>query len=202
MCSLISTLKSKFLGLGTETLLVSTTQTKRPARFSHVVINSCNIYVSVSGVYSNSSTVHNRGASEFLPPSADTCPRYQGLEGNFDANSPGSMREGWVWIKKSIIQSLLHKPHCQCAIFLLFGNNRTEICRLNYKKWFRYSCKTIKYKIICNNIWIFLMVYVLYCSFWLLFISRQAEYLTLVITLNDVPRGKQAILNGQFIHVK
>ncbi|XP_040910531.1 zinc finger protein GLIS1 [Toxotes jaculatrix] len=54
-----------------------------------------------TGVYSNSSTVHNRGNSEFLPPSADTCSRYQGLEGNFDANSPissltspGSMREG------------------------------------------------------------------------------------------------------------
>ncbi|XP_018533613.1 zinc finger protein GLIS1 [Lates calcarifer] len=54
-----------------------------------------------TGVYSNSSSVHNRGNSEFIPPSADTCSRYQGLEGNFDANSPissltspGSMREG------------------------------------------------------------------------------------------------------------
>ncbi|XP_056248345.1 zinc finger protein GLIS1 [Seriola aureovittata] len=55
-----------------------------------------------TGVYSNSSTVHNRGTQQdFLPPSADTCSRYQGLEGNFDANSPissltspGSMREG------------------------------------------------------------------------------------------------------------
>ncbi|XP_044076427.1 zinc finger protein GLIS1 isoform X4 [Siniperca chuatsi] len=54
-----------------------------------------------TGVYSNSSTVHNRGNSEFLPPSAETCSRYQGLEGNFDANSsmssltsPGSVREG------------------------------------------------------------------------------------------------------------
>uniref|UniRef100_A0A3Q3GXQ6 Zinc finger protein GLIS1-like n=1 Tax=Labrus bergylta TaxID=56723 RepID=A0A3Q3GXQ6_9LABR len=54
-----------------------------------------------TGVYSNSSIVHNRGNSEFLPPSADTCSRYQGLEGNFDANSPmsslaspGSIREG------------------------------------------------------------------------------------------------------------
>ncbi|XP_038573403.1 zinc finger protein GLIS1 [Micropterus salmoides] len=54
-----------------------------------------------TGVYSNSSTVHNSGNSEFLPPSADTCSGYQGLEGNFDANSPissltspGSMREG------------------------------------------------------------------------------------------------------------
>ncbi|XP_070701194.1 zinc finger protein GLIS1 [Pempheris klunzingeri] len=54
-----------------------------------------------TGVYSNSSTVHSRGNSEFLPPSADTCSRYQGLEGNFDPSSPissltspGSMREG------------------------------------------------------------------------------------------------------------
>ncbi|XP_060901080.1 zinc finger protein GLIS1 [Labrus mixtus] len=54
-----------------------------------------------TGVYSNSSIVHNRGNSEFLPPSADTCSRYQGLEGSFDANSPmssltspGSIREG------------------------------------------------------------------------------------------------------------
>uniref|UniRef100_A0A3Q4BV79 C2H2-type domain-containing protein n=1 Tax=Mola mola TaxID=94237 RepID=A0A3Q4BV79_MOLML len=39
-------------------------------------------------VYSNSSTVHNRRSSEFLPPSADTCSGYQGLEGNFDVNSP------------------------------------------------------------------------------------------------------------------
>lgn len=52
-----------------------------------------------TGVYSNSSTVHNRGSSEFLPPSSDTCSRYQGLEGNLNANSPssltspGSMRE-------------------------------------------------------------------------------------------------------------
>lgn len=55
--------------------------------------------MSLSGVYSNSSTVHNRGSSEFLPPSSDTCSRYQGLEGNLNANSPssltspGSMRE-------------------------------------------------------------------------------------------------------------
>ncbi|KAM9349220.1 zinc finger protein GLIS1 [Symphorus nematophorus] len=54
-----------------------------------------------TGVYSNSSSVHNRGNSEFLPPSADSCSRYQSLEGNFDANSPissltspGSMRDG------------------------------------------------------------------------------------------------------------
>ncbi|XP_029309043.1 zinc finger protein GLIS1 [Cottoperca gobio] len=54
-----------------------------------------------TGVYANSSSVHNRAHSEFLPPSADTCSRYRGLEGNFDANSPissltsaGSMREG------------------------------------------------------------------------------------------------------------
>ncbi|XP_035025760.1 zinc finger protein GLIS1 [Hippoglossus stenolepis] len=54
-----------------------------------------------TGVYSNSSSGHTRGNPEFLPPSADTCSRYQGLEGNFDANSPissltspGSMREG------------------------------------------------------------------------------------------------------------
>ncbi|KAG7526131.1 zinc finger protein GLIS1-like [Solea senegalensis] len=54
-----------------------------------------------TGVYSNSSTVHNRANPEFLPPSTDTCSRYQGLEGNFDANSPissltspGSLREG------------------------------------------------------------------------------------------------------------
>ncbi|XP_041659923.1 zinc finger protein GLIS1 [Cheilinus undulatus] len=54
-----------------------------------------------TGVYSNSSTVHSRGNSEFLPPSADACSRYPSLEGNFDANSPissltspSSMREG------------------------------------------------------------------------------------------------------------
>ncbi|KAM8728076.1 zinc finger protein GLIS1 [Acanthopagrus schlegelii] len=54
-----------------------------------------------TGVYSNNSTIHNRGNSEFLSPSADTCSRYQNLEGNFDANSlassltsPGSMRAG------------------------------------------------------------------------------------------------------------
>ncbi|XP_010791842.1 zinc finger protein GLIS1 [Notothenia coriiceps] len=49
-----------------------------------------------TGVYSNSSSVHNR--AEFLPPSADTCSRYRGVEGNFDANSPisslTSVREG------------------------------------------------------------------------------------------------------------
>lgn len=39
-----------------------------------------------TGVYSNSNTV--RGNSDFLPTTADTCSRYQGLEGNFDANSP------------------------------------------------------------------------------------------------------------------
>nr|XP_046265140.1 zinc finger protein GLIS1 [Scatophagus argus]XP_046265141.1 zinc finger protein GLIS1 [Scatophagus argus] len=43
-----------------------------------------------TGVYSNSSTVNNRGNSEFLHPSAETCSRYQDLEGNFDANSPAS----------------------------------------------------------------------------------------------------------------
>ncbi|XP_047444390.1 zinc finger protein GLIS1 [Mugil cephalus] len=54
-----------------------------------------------TGVYSNSSTAHNRGNSEFLPPSVDSCSSYPGLEGNFDANrpissmtSPSSMREG------------------------------------------------------------------------------------------------------------
>ncbi|XP_034559930.1 zinc finger protein GLIS1 [Notolabrus celidotus] len=54
-----------------------------------------------SGVYSNNSTVHNRGNSEFLPPPSDNCSRYPGLEGNFDSNSPispltspGSVREG------------------------------------------------------------------------------------------------------------
>lgn len=52
-------------------------------------------------VYSNSSTVHNRGNSDFLSASADTCTRYQGLEGNFNASSPvssvtspGNMRDG------------------------------------------------------------------------------------------------------------
>ncbi|CAJ1072809.1 zinc finger protein GLIS1 [Xyrichtys novacula] len=56
-----------------------------------------------TGVYSNSSGggVHSRASSEFLPPPSDSCSRYQGLEGNFDANSPispltspGSVREG------------------------------------------------------------------------------------------------------------
>ncbi|KAK2822726.1 hypothetical protein Q5P01_022791 [Channa striata] len=54
-----------------------------------------------TGVYSNSSTFHNRGSSDFLPASADTCARYQDSEGNFDTSgtissvtSPGSMREG------------------------------------------------------------------------------------------------------------
>ncbi|XP_023133014.2 zinc finger protein GLIS1-like [Amphiprion ocellaris] len=54
-----------------------------------------------TGVYSNSSSAHNRGNSEFLPPSADSCSRCPGLEGNFDANSPislltkpGSMTDG------------------------------------------------------------------------------------------------------------
>ncbi|XP_034008716.1 zinc finger protein GLIS1 isoform X1 [Trematomus bernacchii] len=51
-----------------------------------------------TGVYSNSSSVHNRANPEFLPPSADTCSRYRGVEGNFDANSPisslTSVREG------------------------------------------------------------------------------------------------------------
>ncbi|XP_068998354.1 zinc finger protein GLIS1 [Embiotoca jacksoni] len=55
-----------------------------------------------TGVYSNSSTAHNRGNPEFLPPSADGCSGYPaGLEGNFDANnpissltSPRSLREG------------------------------------------------------------------------------------------------------------
>ncbi|KAK9538526.1 hypothetical protein VZT92_003689 [Zoarces viviparus] len=54
-----------------------------------------------TGAYSNCSSVHNRATSEFLPPSADPCSRYRGLQGNFDANSPiasltsaGSMREG------------------------------------------------------------------------------------------------------------
>ncbi|XP_072220566.1 zinc finger protein GLIS1 [Leuresthes tenuis] len=53
-----------------------------------------------AGLYSNSNTTHNGGNPEFLPPSADTCSRYPGLEGNFDANSPmssltspGSLRE-------------------------------------------------------------------------------------------------------------
>ncbi|CAG5896409.1 unnamed protein product [Menidia menidia] len=41
-----------------------------------------------AGLYSNSSTTQNRGNPEFLPPSADTCSRYPGLEGNFNANSP------------------------------------------------------------------------------------------------------------------
>ncbi|XP_031150233.1 zinc finger protein GLIS1 isoform X1 [Sander lucioperca] len=52
-----------------------------------------------NGVYANSSSVHSRPNSEFLPPSADTCSRYRSLEGN--ANSPissitsaGSIREG------------------------------------------------------------------------------------------------------------
>ncbi|XP_044076426.1 zinc finger protein GLIS1 isoform X3 [Siniperca chuatsi] len=65
-----------------------------------------------TGVYSNSSTVHNRGNSEFLPPSAETCSRYQGLEGNFDANSsmssltsPGSVREGSVNRPTSLFMS-------------------------------------------------------------------------------------------------
>ncbi|XP_061587031.1 zinc finger protein GLIS1 [Cololabis saira] len=54
-----------------------------------------------TGVFSNSSTNHNRGNPEFLPPSADTCSQYPGLEGNFDARSPissltspGNMKEG------------------------------------------------------------------------------------------------------------
>ncbi|XP_035489733.2 zinc finger protein GLIS1 isoform X1 [Scophthalmus maximus] len=54
-----------------------------------------------AGVYPNSGAVRSRATSDFLPPSADACSRYQGLEGNFDANSPispltspGSMREG------------------------------------------------------------------------------------------------------------
>lgn len=54
-----------------------------------------------TGLYSNTTTTHNRGNPEFLPPAADTCSRYPGLEGNFDANSPissltspSSMREG------------------------------------------------------------------------------------------------------------
>uniref|UniRef100_A0A673BRH3 C2H2-type domain-containing protein n=1 Tax=Sphaeramia orbicularis TaxID=375764 RepID=A0A673BRH3_9TELE len=55
-----------------------------------------------TGVYSSNSSVHNSRSSEFLPPPADsTCSRYQGLEENFDANSPisslaspGSIREG------------------------------------------------------------------------------------------------------------
>ncbi|XP_028283408.1 zinc finger protein GLIS1 [Parambassis ranga] len=53
-----------------------------------------------TGMYSNSSAAHSRGNSEFVLPS-DTCSRYPGLEGRFDANSPissvtspGSSREG------------------------------------------------------------------------------------------------------------
>ncbi|KAG7220873.1 hypothetical protein INR49_031325 [Caranx melampygus] len=46
----------------------------------------------------HSSAPSHQGNSSPLPAlddfTADTCPRYQGLEGNFDANSPGSMREG------------------------------------------------------------------------------------------------------------
>lgn len=54
-----------------------------------------------TGVYSNSCSSHNRGNTEFLPPSADTCSRYAGVEADFDANSPissltssGNIREG------------------------------------------------------------------------------------------------------------
>uniref|UniRef100_A0A668ALM5 GLIS family zinc finger 1a n=1 Tax=Myripristis murdjan TaxID=586833 RepID=A0A668ALM5_9TELE len=43
-----------------------------------------------TGVYCNTGSVHNRASSEFLPPSADSCPRYPGLEGNFSASSPMS----------------------------------------------------------------------------------------------------------------
>ncbi|CAN9503011.1 unnamed protein product [Ophioblennius macclurei] len=45
--------------------------------------------------------VYNGGNAEFLPPSADTCSRYAGMEGSFDENGPASllttqrsMREG------------------------------------------------------------------------------------------------------------
>ncbi|KAM9323507.1 uncharacterized protein glis1a [Pholidichthys leucotaenia] len=54
-----------------------------------------------TGVYSNSSSTHSRGNSEFLPRPADTSSRHSGMEGNVDAESPtsslmspGSMREG------------------------------------------------------------------------------------------------------------
>ena len=68
-----------------------------------------------SGLYSNSSTTHNGGNPEFLPPSADTCSRYPGLEGNFDANSPmssltstGSLREQWVWDQSKFFYERSH----------------------------------------------------------------------------------------------
>lgn len=70
-------------------------------------MDTINMDVSFPGLYSSGSgnSIQNRGNSEFLPPSADTCSRYQGLEGSFDANSPissqaspGSMTEGLVWV--------------------------------------------------------------------------------------------------------
>ncbi|XP_071397221.1 zinc finger protein GLIS1 [Centroberyx affinis] len=54
-----------------------------------------------NSVYGSAGSVHNRLSSEFLPPPADSCSRYPGLEGNFSASSPlssltspASMREG------------------------------------------------------------------------------------------------------------
>uniref|UniRef100_A0A672I8M2 GLIS family zinc finger 1a n=1 Tax=Salarias fasciatus TaxID=181472 RepID=A0A672I8M2_SALFA len=44
-----------------------------------------------TGVYSSSA--HGGGNPEFLPPSADTCSRYPGLEAGFDENAQRSLRE-------------------------------------------------------------------------------------------------------------
>ncbi|XP_068197652.1 zinc finger protein GLIS1 isoform X2 [Antennarius striatus] len=54
-----------------------------------------------TGMYSNGSRVQNMGHSEFVPPPADTCSRYQDLEGMFDSSSslssqtsPGGLTDG------------------------------------------------------------------------------------------------------------
>ncbi|XP_026231205.1 zinc finger protein GLIS1 [Anabas testudineus] len=63
-----------------------------------------------TGVYSNSSNIHNRGNSDFLSTPGDTCSRYQGLEGNFDASSPVSSVTSPANMREGNRSSLLFMP--------------------------------------------------------------------------------------------